>query len=165
MEGIYGDHLAKIEAGNGEEVLPGISNSDLNLDLAAKIRQFLATLHNDGLWTNADDQRQLTEQAIERSGTVFGSSTPEQGEEILFSGNDKYGLIYGLITFESEKIPEEQLARDGERLYLGWYVELFNRYIEERPAEMYTIAKRVALAGLPMQPWIQTWMKQYEQKS
>lgn len=162
MADVYGDRLAR-EGKNTQEIRPGIPNYALNLALAAKIRQLLATLHNDGSWADTEDQYWTTKQSIERNQITFGETEPEQETELLFSGNDKYGLVYGLRGFASEHIPAEQLAREGDRLYTGWYVELFNRYVESRPKEMYPIAKQIAKTGLPLEPWIQTWMKQYEQ--
>lgn len=163
MERIYGDRLATSETKNSNDILPGIPNGILDIDVAAKIRQLLATLHEDGSWADVKEQHALTEQTMVRNRISFGPSIPDQGTEMLFSGNDKYGLTYGLITFESENIPPEQRTREMERVYLGWYVQLFNRYIQERPAAMYKIAHCVAKAGLPLQPWIQVWMKRHEQ--
>lgn len=161
MASVYSERLAR-EIEPGGEILPGIPNKDMNLELAARIRQLLATLHDDGFWDNELDQRTKTEQSIARNAIVFGEHEPDQETELLFSGNDKYGLVYGLRGFPSEHISEEQLAREGDRMYLGWYVELFNRYIQERPKEMYPIAQQIAKAGLPLEPWIQNWMRRYE---
>lgn len=161
MTQVYGERITR-ESHETQDILPGIPNRDMDVDLAVRIRQLLATLHDEGFWNDERDQRAKTEQSIARNAIVFGESEPEQETELLFSGNDKYGLVYGLRGFPSEHISEEQLAREGDRMYLGWYVELFNRYIQERPQEMYPIAQQIAKAGLPLEPWIQTWMRRYE---
>lgn len=164
MDQVYGDRLVSPEGRANNDILPGIPNNAIDVETATNIRQLLALLHNDGFWNDERDQRVMTEQEIARSGIAFGASEPEQGTELLFSGNDKYGLVFGLRDFATEHISPEQLSQDGDRMYLGWYVELFNRYIESRPQEMYAIARQVAKAGLPLEPWVQAWMRRMERK-
>lgn len=158
MAKIYGEQL-----GTGADTLPGIPNEDLSLECAAKIYQMLAALHEDGDWKDGKGLQLDLEASLRRNNQKIGSSEhPRQETEILFSGNDKYGLIYGLGFGQSENIPAEQMDRETERLYNGWYVELFNRYINERPKEMYPIAKKIEEAGLPLLPSIQSWMRRFE---
>ncbi len=157
MQTIFGDRLNRDES-KEFEVLPGIPNQDLTLELCGKIRQLLAALHEDSKWEDFNSQQRLATDAMEeRSSIKIGKNiTPEKYKEewVEFSGNDKYGLVYG-PGMSSDAIPQIQKDRELERLYLGWYITLYNVYLQSYPDRMNKIVEALKKAGLPLLPNIQ----------
>jgi hypothetical protein len=157
MERILGQELN----GLGEDqLIPGIPNEHLTIELCGKIRQFLAVLHEDGNWKKFNLQLSLAEDAITQNNIQFGQSSMRDGAEILFSGNDKYGLQYGLDD-KHGALPSNLIDAEANRFYTGWYVTLYNVYLHRDHKKMQEIIDHITKAGLPLAPWIQKWIRNH----
>jgi len=157
MEQLLGERVDIQLNSSNQELLPGLEKDSLNEELLTDIRQFLALLHEDGSWQ--DRKRQEIEVGHFLRDSVFGQEDPGWGARAEFSGNDKYGLTLGLGEVTLSRLSMEQIVREEAQLDETWYVTLYGVYVQSRPEKMEDIAKKIAQAGLPLDPWIQIWLK------
>ncbi len=155
MNRIFGDKLER-----EGKVRPGIPNEELAPHIAGKIRQLLSALHSDGNWKDAE--RQLIEAEMAMRGCASEREGAYSGDIIYmeFSGNDKYGLRYGIDFNDREMLSKEQYESEEDQLRTGWYITLYNVYWNSNRAKMLKIANQIDRAGLPLLPRFQVILKE-----